>query len=73
MCFHSLLNIYIVTAGNRLGNYDLTDLVLLGVVVVVYIRLCRRYVFNKEKLVVLLEFILLYQFLHVIFLNIIVL
>ena len=73
MCFHSLLNIYIVPAGNRLGNYDLTDLVLLGVVVVVYIRLCRRYVFNKEKLVVLLEFILLYQFLHVIFLNIIVL
>ena len=73
MCFHSLLNIYIVTAGNRLGNYDLTDLVLLGVVVVLYIRLCRRYVFNKEKLVVLLEFILLYQFLHVIFLNIIVL
>ena len=73
MCFHSLLNIYIVTAGNRLGNYDLTDLVLLGVVVVVYIRLCRRYVFNKEKLVVLPKFILLYQFLHVIFLNIIVL
>ena len=73
MCFHSLLNIYIVPAGNRLGNYDLTDLVLLGVVVVVYIRLCRRYVFNKEKLVVLPEFILLYQFLHVIFLNIIVL
>ena len=73
MCFHSLLNIYIVTAGNRLGNYDLTDLVLLGVVVVVYIRLCRRYVFNKEKLVVLPEFTLLYQFLYVIFLNIIVL
>ena len=73
MCFHSLLNIYIVPAGNRLGNYDLTDLVLLGVVVVLYIRLCRRYVFNKEKLVVLLEFILLYQFLHVIFLNIIIL
>ena len=31
MCFHDLLNIYVVLAGHTLGDYDLTNVTCLAI------------------------------------------